>query len=410
MAACYTTSAAMNIVMIGPFGLRPKGTMAVRALPLARALSARGHRVVIILPPWANPDDSGVAFSDDNVRVINIVLPPRIPGLWHVMIVWRLLRAALAQHPDVVHCFKPKAYSGLAALALWLAHKLHLSTARVVVDTDDWEGKGGWNEIERYSFAQKAFFAWQERWGLTHAAAVTVASRALQTLVWSLGGAPQRTFYVPNGVGRVLLPDDANGLPQRREPAHATSSPMSQTVLLYTRFFEFTVERVVAIIGGVLAAAPGAHVVVVGAGLFAEEKQFVQQIAAAGLAERVTYAGWRTPAELPAYFASAAVAIYPFDDTLINRTKCAVKLTELLAAGVPVVAERVGQNAEYIEHGVSGILIEPGDTQSFVAAVVGLLANEESRRLLGENAQRRMLDQFTWARLAARAEDAYTCR
>jgi len=31
------------------------------------------------------------------------------------------------------------------------------------------------------------------------------------------------------------------------------------------------------------------------------------------------------------------VALYPFDDNLINRTKCPVKLTDLLYAGIPVV-------------------------------------------------------------------------
>ena len=111
----------MNIVMIGPFGLRPKGTMAVRALPLAQALARRGHRVSVIVPPWSYAEDSGRRYVDGDVQVTNIALPPRLPGVWHLAITWRLLRAALAQRPDVIHLFKPKAYSGLAALALWLA-------------------------------------------------------------------------------------------------------------------------------------------------------------------------------------------------------------------------------------------------------------------------------------------------
>ena len=64
-------------------------------------------------------------------------------------------------------------------------------------------------------------------------------------------------------------------------------------------------------------------------------------------------AGWVERSELPAYFGAAQVALYPYDDTLINRTKCSAKLVELMAAGVPVVASRVGQNGEYIQHGKS---------------------------------------------------------
>ena len=279
---------------------------------------------------------------------------------------------------------------------------MHLTRVRIVVDSDDWEGRGGWNEIEHYSRVQKAFFAWQEGWGLTHADVVTVASRALQSIVWSLGVAPARVVYVPNGV--VGATNAVGTADERRKDSSHSTHP---TILLYTRFFEFSVERAVKILAGALQAVPEARAIVVGAGLFGEEKAFVAQIAAAGLAERVTYLGWQAPSELPAIFAAADVAIYPFDDTLINRTKCAVKLIDLLSAGVAVVADRVGQNSEYIEHQVSGILIDAGDDADFVAWVVRLLNSDDLRRTLGTNARQRMADRFSWARLAARVEDCY---
>ncbi len=390
-------NAAMNIVMVGPFGLRPKGTMAVRAMPLARALVERGHQITVVLPPWNCPEDSGKRFTDGGVSAVNIVLPPRIPLLAHLLITWRLLRRALAQQPDVIHCFKPKAYAGLVALAIWLLRRLRLARARLVVDSDDWEGPGGWNEIERYNRVQKAFFAWQERWGLTHADVVTVASRTLQSLVWSLGVPPSRVVYLPNGCNETLAEAREAG----SAPAHGL------TVLLYTRFFEFKVARAVEIIAGVLRAVPQARCVVVGAGLFGEEEEFLRLVRQERLTERVFYAGWQQPDTLPSFFASADVAIYPCDDTLVNRAKCAVKLIDLLAAGVPVVADRVGQNGEYIEHLESGMLVEPGDTASFVQAVVRLLHDSGQRQRMGANARRRMTEGYTWATLSARAEAAY---
>jgi len=422
----------MNIVMVGPFGLRPKGTMSARALPLARALAARGHRVCLVLPPWNFPEDSGKTQLDAGVQITNIKLPPRVPGLAHLLITWRLMRATMAEKPDVVHCFKPKAYAGLAAFVLWLGRLLHLTHVRLVVDSDDWEGRGGWNEIEPYSHLQRGFFAWQEQWGLTHADAITVASRTLQAMVWSLGFPPQRTFYIPNGSagpnapptvwsattpivatgGTASTPTVAAPAPDAMPALWSATTPIvanegTPTVLLYTRFFEFKLERAVAIVQGIVKAAPAAHVLVVGAGLHGEERAFLSHVDAAGLSAHVTYTGWLDPSELPAYFAAAQVAIYPFDDTLVNRTKCAVKLIDLLSAGVPVVADRVGQNAEYIEHGVSGILVEPGDTAEFVAWVVRLVNDATMRDSLGENARRRMSDRFRWDDLAGRLEDAY---
>jgi hypothetical protein len=106
----------MQVVMVGLFGLGPHGTMSRRALPLAKPLAARGHNVEVVLPPWSCPEDSGRAWHEDGVSVYNIALPPSIPVMKDLLIVWRLVRRALACHPQVLHFFKPKGFSGLAAL------------------------------------------------------------------------------------------------------------------------------------------------------------------------------------------------------------------------------------------------------------------------------------------------------
>jgi len=391
----------MRIAMIGPFGLKPKGTVAVRALPMAKALAAKGHRVSIILPPWSHPQDWGREWEEDGVRICNVALPPRLPLLWHLIIACRLIRRALATGPQVVHCFKPTAYAGLAAMGIWLFKKLRLTKARLVMDSDDWEGKGGWSEVEGYTWAQRRLFAWQERWNLTHCDAVTVASRALETIVWSLGVRPSRVFYVPNGA----MDDE-----QRAASVSSPAPPRPPTVLLYTRFFEYDLKRVVDIFRRVLAEVPEARLLVVGKGLFGEEEELLALAKEAGLADRVVYAGWAEPDELPAHFAATDVAIYPYDDTLINRAKCAVKLVELMAAGLPVVADDVGQNREYIQHGISGLLVPPGDGEAFARSVVELLRDEGLRRRLGQEARRRIFEEFAWDKLVANVERAYRVR
>ncbi len=145
--------------MIGPFGLRLRGTMSARALRMAQALVACGHAVTMLLPPWHNPQDGGRRWEKDGAAIENIHLPPNIPGLFHLLTALRLTRRAMALHPDVIHLFKPKAYSGLTH---WLLARLpRARRPRLVVDSDDWEGPGGWNEIGAYTPAQRRFLAWQ---------------------------------------------------------------------------------------------------------------------------------------------------------------------------------------------------------------------------------------------------------
>lgn len=389
----------MKIVFIGPFAMQPKRTMAARALPLGRALVARGHEVTLLLPPWDHSQDSGAEWTDAGVMVRNIRLPPNWPLVSHAAIAARLVHAALDASPDVIHCFKPKAYAGLSALVIWQLKRLAGLRARLVVDTDDWEGDGGWNEIGGYSRAQKRFFAWQEAWGLTHCDGLTVASRALQTIAWSRGVPPARVHYLPNGT-----PDAPAAAPAASPRLEPGDGPVA---LLYTRFFEFGVERALDVMRGVLRSVPEARWLVVGKGLFGEEERLLEGAREAGIAKRLTYAGWVPESKVSTYLSMARVAIYPFDDTLVNRCKCAAKLIDLLAAGVPVVADAVGQNNEYIVPGITGILTAPGDTAAMVAATSELLRDAQRARAIGEAAQDFVRREFSWSRRAYELERFY---
>ncbi len=370
--------------------------MSVRALPLAQALARRGHQVTLVLPPWQNPEAAGETEVFDRVTVENVPLPRGVPGWFHARLALAMTRRVLSLRPDVIHAFKPKAYAGLTH---WLTAHLPAHPP-VVVDSDDWEGPGGWNALNPYPKPLKGFFTWQERWGLTHGAAVTVASRALETLTWALGVAPERVFYLPNG---TMWDKPVSLIPHERP-----------TLLLYTRFFEFGVPRLWRIVQQVRARCPAVRLLVVGRGFFGEERDLLRLARQADwvVADSLTpeanlvYVGWVAPEKLRGYFAQSDLALYPFNDTLVNRTKCPVKLLDLLAAGVPVVGDAVGQLREFVRHGKTGLLVPPEDDAAFVAAVVSLLDNPTRRRELAQHAAADG-KRFSWAARAEIAEVAY---
>lgn len=380
--------------MVGPFGLHPNKTMASRALGLARPLAQQGHAVKLFMPPWHTPAEAGRDWIVDNVALRYIPLRGGMPG-----IAWRLLRETLAWGPDVVHCFKPKAYSGLAAWWLWQFHRRRLP---LVVDSDDWEGWGGWNDKAAYPGWQKRFFAWQEQWGMTHCHALTVASRALETIAWSRGIPPEQVMYVPNGPGIV------GGAGERRPPAGESGETRPPTVLLYSRLFEFDVGRLAQILMGVRTAVPQLKILSIGAGLFADDaKQLRQELAAVGLLEAVEDVGWVEPEHLPDLLAQADVGLYLMEDTLLNRTKCPVKLADMLAAGAPVVAEAVGQVTAYVRPGETGWLRPSGDNDGLIHDLIRLLQNREEQARMSQQARTHMAEAFAWERLAERVTALY---
>jgi glycosyltransferase involved in cell wall biosynthesis len=60
--------------------------------------------------------------------------------------------------------------------------------------------------------------------------------------------------------------------------------------------------------------------------------------------------------------------------------------------GKPVVASRVGCLSEYVEDGVTGILVEPANVEELANAVVHLLQDDGLRRQMGENAKNRIIE------------------
>lgn len=83
-------------------------------------------------------------------------------------------------------------------------------------------------------------------------------------------------------------------------------------------------------------------------------------------------------------------------------------LLEAAAAGLPIVATRVGGNQEVVQEGVTGFLVPPGDDQALAAAMLGLMALPEAeRRAMGARGQDHVRQHYGLGRVVGRYEDIY---
>jgi glycosyltransferase involved in cell wall biosynthesis len=107
---------------------------------------------------------------------------------------------------------------------------------------------------------------------------------------------------------------------------------------------------------------PDASLVIVGDG--PERRRLAEEIAAAGLGDRVTLKGVLPRASATQWLRAADAAV--LSSAWENFPHSAV---EALAAGTPLLATAVGGVPEVIKSGVNGILVEPGDEQGLAAAM-----------------------------------------
>jgi sugar transferase (PEP-CTERM/EpsH1 system associated) len=83
-------------------------------------------------------------------------------------------------------------------------------------------------------------------------------------------------------------------------------------------------------------------------------------------------------------------------------------LLEAMAVGVASIATNVGSNAEVVEDGQSGLLVQPGDPESMCDKLMRLASQEAWRLQLGRNARERAAAQFSIGRMFRRYEDLYS--
>jgi len=82
-------------------------------------------------------------------------------------------------------------------------------------------------------------------------------------------------------------------------------------------------------------------------------------------------------------------------------------ILEAMAAGKPVVATTVGGNPEAVVHGVTGLLVPPGDSEAMAVAISRLLKDVAARSEFGAAGQRRVLEHFDLGKMVKSYERVY---
>lgn len=141
----------------------------------------------------------------------------------------------------------------------------------------------------------------------------------------------------------------------------------------------------------VLQQYPSATLVLVGRGdLEASLKEQANQL---GIEKQVRFLGLRQ--DIPNLLAIMSIFVMP---SLSEGLSLA--LLEAMVAGRPVVATRVGGNAELVVNGETGFLVESKDSEALAAAICTLLGNRAMREEFCRKAVTRAQERFSARQIA----------
>ena len=382
----------------------------VHVRSMVAALRSAGHVVVLAAPllsksPWELPAELGapvwhlptpadVLLPTLAVKAFNetIGVNNGVPGelrriLYNVDLLKPLKHRLESSPPDII--YERASLYGIAGASLARALNRPL-----IVEVN------APLALEQACYRNSAFEEWAtqaERWTLTHADAVVVVSSVLHDYVISQGVAAERVHVLPNGV-------DA----ERFHPGTPDPTVRAQWNLNAGPVLGFVgglrpwhgVDALPALVERLVRPYPDVRLVIVGSGPLRGllEERFRER----GLTSHVVFTGTVPHEQVGALVRQFDVALAPYPAHGHIFYFSPLKIFEYMASGVAVVASDLGQIAEVVRHGETGLLYRAGDLDALTAACERLIGDARLRRRLGRAAAEEVRARFTWDRNAAR--------
>ncbi len=229
-----------------------------------------------------------------------------------------------------------------------------------------------------------------------------VSESAKQNLArtWDLD--PEKIVVMANGVDTSLFSPDYDPRPARDRWGLA-----DRPVVAFVGGFQpwHGLDKLIASMALVRQGVPEAMLLLVGDG---RARPLVDEaIAENNMQRHVIITGLLPQNEVPPLLSAVDVAVLPYPELPAELWFSPLKLYEYMAAGKAIVASRSGQIADVIEHGKTGLLVQPGNVHDLAEAITQLLQNAALRERLGRAARRQALANHTWDSYISRLEAVY---
>jgi glycosyltransferase involved in cell wall biosynthesis len=250
------------------------------------------------------------------------------------------------------------------------------------------------NKDQGYDFPTRWYVKPLLRYTLRSADALTAISDDCRGHAYRVGALPDNMHVVENGADLRRFSPAAPD----QEPEHPLGPHMvfACRQLIPRKGIRLLIEAVAEL----APEFPELKLVLAGDGF--ERPELEQRSRDLGIASRVTFLGSVPNHELPGWYRAAAVSVIPSLEEGFG-----IPAAEAMGCGIPVVATDAGGLVEVVEHGVTGIIVQKGDSHALAQALRALLEDEELRARMGAAGCRRARELFSWDRTVESFDQIY---
>lgn len=351
---------------------------------LARGLADRGHQVTVYCA--SDPLPPGESM-EQGVRVRRMRAPLRLYGTPIAVSPFNLL----LEDYDVIHCNFPSPYlsalfswfsrtRGIPAVLTWHNDLPHVTSAAGLL-------------VRIHNLFAPTYLQYYER--------IVATTSVYADTSETLRAFRRRVRVIPNGVDSSRFTPDISGKQIRRELRLE-----GRIVILFvgalTQWHAYKgVDDLIASFRAASEQNANLRLLVVGGGSLLPS--FVELVASLSMQEKVIFAGQVADNVLPQYYAACDFTVLPSKD---RSEGFGLVLLEAMASGKPVIGCRVGGVSEVVRDGETGILVEPGDSESLGQAMLRLSSDQALRKEMGISA-RDYAKERDWSKTVKQMEEVY---
>ncbi len=327
-------------------------------------LNAHGHRAWLV----CNPDSQVHSKASElGTRLVTMSLRRRVDPLCS----WRLWRFCRRNKIDLLKTYSSKDH--------WICLPLYfcgipLSRARCITDP---LGSKGRAFVFKHGCSQ----------------IVADASVIKRQLIGEHGVDPAKIEVIGSAVHLEKFKPPRDRLKFRREISVSDDTPLIGNVgMIRPDKGQLVLVEAAPL---VLENHPNARFVIVGQGTGILKRGINVRIAIdrAELADKIIMAGYRW--DTPDVYAGCDIMVI----ASLRTEASPIVLREAFASGRPVIATKVGDIPEIIEHRQNGLLIEPGDSQALAAAIMEFISDPELAAHCAANGLRYATEHFSFDKM-----------
>ncbi|RJR35888.1 MAG: glycosyltransferase family 1 protein [Desulfobacteraceae bacterium] len=332
------------------------------------------------LASFVDSRDPHLELLEEAARLNMPIYPVHCSGRLDPGIIRQLIRILRTNSIDILHCHEQKSrFYGLFAA--------RISGIPAVTTGHSWNRA---NLLQTaYEYIDALMLRFFDR--------VVPVSRKLECMMRRFGIPNHLLEVVPNGVDPAKfrarssdvtgLRNDLGILPTERVVGNAGR-------LIELKGQKYLLEAARQIV----RKHPEVKFIIVGDGPL--KQVLSRQAASCGIEDHVVFTGFRN--DMPNIYAAIDVFTLPSLDEASPMT-----IFEAAAAGLPIVATKVGGIGDVITNGQNGLLIEPHDVKGLCDAILYLLENESESDRMGKTAAATAQREHSIGRMVRRYEAIY---